>query len=685
MTNDPGKLKYCARYLALIILSCSVSAPVFSAAVTRGYVERGGQRVLSSITGTSIKAQRSYPGASVTVYQTGTLTLATIYEASDCVTAKANPFTADSTGYYEFCAAAATYDIRFSGSEISVPWTVTQVINEAITQTFPVADTQTLVKGSADVTKLVRMEADTYIATGQTRVVTVPNVDTILPVFSQPITFSGPSAARTITMPDAAITLINASQPFVFAGTSASRTITWPDAATSIPTISQLLTITGPTAPRTITIPDAAFTVARTDAANTFTGNQTITGHLLFSADATHDIGAVGATRPANAYLSGSLYAPTSLLSPIVDSNAASNLVFKRNGVTKLTLGASTATLEEALLFSADNTYDIGATGATRPASLFLGTGLWIGSAGSLLGASANILTLQNAANAQAFRIYGATTGPKYLDLSHDGTNAFAQSNSGIAYYGTSAGNSANAEIQYAGTSRLKVASDDVYAGGTVDLGRTANFRTAYLSTSVSSPLLFPPSGNPTFGDGADPTKRLAFVLSGITTGNTRVATPPDSNFTMARTDAAQTFSGIQTFASAIRQTSSGGISDTSFSTELITLSTSGTTTDSSGNMLPVNSIILAVGCRVITTITTATDWSVGDPTTAARFSSANATLVAGTSSVGLNHMKGSVTTEAAGPTQTANAKLRITTTGTPGAGAIRCTTHFIAFSAPTS
>lgn len=38
------------------------------------------------------------------------------------------------------------------------------------------------------------------------------------------------------------------------------------------------LTIAGPSAARTMTVPDANFTAARTDAGNTFTGNQTITG-----------------------------------------------------------------------------------------------------------------------------------------------------------------------------------------------------------------------------------------------------------------------------------------------------------------------------------------------------------------------------------------------------------------------
>lgn len=121
------------------------------------------------------------------------------------------------------------------------------------------------------------------------------------------------------------------------------------------------------------------------------------------------------------------------------------------------------------------------------------------------------------------------------------------------------------------------------------------------------------------------------------------------------------------------------------YATELLTLSTGGATTDTAANLLPANAVIEAVVVRVTTTITTATDWSVGDPTTGTRFCSANATLVSGTTSVCLNHMSGAVTTLAAGPSQAAAAKVRITTTGTPGAGAIRITVFYHTFTAPTS
>ena len=53
--------------------------------------------------------------------------------------------------------------------------------------------------------------------------------------------------------------------------------VTMPNAASTLPIFGQQITFAGPTAARTITLPDASFTVARTDAANTFTGVQTMT------------------------------------------------------------------------------------------------------------------------------------------------------------------------------------------------------------------------------------------------------------------------------------------------------------------------------------------------------------------------------------------------------------------------
>ena len=51
---------------------------------------------------------------------------------------------------------------------------------------------------------------------------------------------------------------------------------------------------------------------------------------------------------------------------------------------TALTIATTAITAQNHLLFSADNTYDIGASGATRPRSVYVGTSVFIGSGTSI-------------------------------------------------------------------------------------------------------------------------------------------------------------------------------------------------------------------------------------------------------------------------------------------------------------
>jgi len=65
------------------------------------------------------------PGATFTVYEAGTLTLATIYsDTNDPPTPQANPGTADATsGYFKFYAPPGRYDVKLSGGGIVTPFT----------------------------------------------------------------------------------------------------------------------------------------------------------------------------------------------------------------------------------------------------------------------------------------------------------------------------------------------------------------------------------------------------------------------------------------------------------------------------------------------------------------------------------------------------------------------------------
>lgn len=88
----------------------------------QGYCEDGGQTVTTDGRTSTTKVQRSYPSCTVTVYVSGTTTLATIY-SDESSTPKANPFVADSTGAWFFYGAVGRYDTRFSGGGIATPFT----------------------------------------------------------------------------------------------------------------------------------------------------------------------------------------------------------------------------------------------------------------------------------------------------------------------------------------------------------------------------------------------------------------------------------------------------------------------------------------------------------------------------------------------------------------------------------
>lgn len=99
------------------------------------YVTKGNTQVVSGGVGSTNKVVGSFPSATVTVYLTGTVTLATLY-SDDALTPKSNPFTATSEGYYEFYVVAGTYDLRFSGTGISTPFTrsTVEILGNSIPQ-----------------------------------------------------------------------------------------------------------------------------------------------------------------------------------------------------------------------------------------------------------------------------------------------------------------------------------------------------------------------------------------------------------------------------------------------------------------------------------------------------------------------------------------------------------------------
>ena len=116
-------------------------------------------------------------------------------------------------------------------------------------------------------------------------------------------------------------------------------------------------------------------------AADNVTVNGTITSNLLFT-DATYDIGASGATRPRDMFLSRNLTVGGTLtLAGGVNLNG--NVTVGDASTDTLTINS---TITSNLIFT-DNTYDIGASGATRPRNLFLAGNATIGGAQTLTGA----------------------------------------------------------------------------------------------------------------------------------------------------------------------------------------------------------------------------------------------------------------------------------------------------------
>ena len=79
------------------------------------------------------------------------------------------------------------------------------------------------------------------------------------------------------------------------------------------------------------------------------------------------------------------------------------------------------------------------------------------------------------------------------------------------------------------------------------------------------------------------------------------------------------------------------------------------------------------------------TSWTLADTATAARFAAANTTLTTSGNSIGIKQWLGGVATDAAGPTQAAAAKVRITTDQIVQAGAARITVFYRQFVAPTA
>lgn len=111
----------------LMAVGLTITPVVHARTRYSGWCQQGNQTVITpAVSASTTKVQRSYPGCTVTVYQTGTLTAATLY-SDDAGTSRTNPFTATSDGSYFFYADDGKYDVVTSGAGQSTPKTIGDV------------------------------------------------------------------------------------------------------------------------------------------------------------------------------------------------------------------------------------------------------------------------------------------------------------------------------------------------------------------------------------------------------------------------------------------------------------------------------------------------------------------------------------------------------------------------------
>lgn len=119
------------RRLLIVAMLANVAGPA-TAALTKfqGDATDGATSVVSSLFGSTTKALKSCPGATIRMYVTGTSTLATLYDASSV--SIGTSATASSNGRFSFYINDGTYDVRVSGGGCSDHTWVAVVVGSGI-------------------------------------------------------------------------------------------------------------------------------------------------------------------------------------------------------------------------------------------------------------------------------------------------------------------------------------------------------------------------------------------------------------------------------------------------------------------------------------------------------------------------------------------------------------------------
>jgi hypothetical protein len=142
------RLVYLGALFLLSLLVCPLRAHAQSYARVYGFCEVGAQSlVVSGLTGTP-DIQASYPHCTVTVYNSGTSVLATIYSDKG-ITPLANPFAGSSTSsyWYFYIPVCTEVDVVISGSGITTPLTYGDILSSGCSGGGGSANWNTLTAG----------------------------------------------------------------------------------------------------------------------------------------------------------------------------------------------------------------------------------------------------------------------------------------------------------------------------------------------------------------------------------------------------------------------------------------------------------------------------------------------------------------------------------------------------------
>lgn len=120
------------RYLSRVLLvALLLPSPLLARAKLQGYVQQGNTTLAISggIGKIGRKVQGSFPGATVTLYVSGSTTpMAAGCYADNAGTPKACSFASSADGSWYVYLDSGRYDVRFSGGDIAVPFTIGDLI-----------------------------------------------------------------------------------------------------------------------------------------------------------------------------------------------------------------------------------------------------------------------------------------------------------------------------------------------------------------------------------------------------------------------------------------------------------------------------------------------------------------------------------------------------------------------------